>query len=79
MKYLTKILRFSFMLTFVSRAHSQAYETDLTGTVIDPSGRAVAKAKVNIVNLGTNALRSTETSEAGSYYVGNLSIGRYRR
>ena len=49
----------------------------ITGLVTDPSGAAVLGAKITVLNLDTNETRAVETSEAGSYTVGPLRIGRY--
>jgi hypothetical protein len=56
---------------------AQTYETNLTGTVAGPNGAPISNVQVKVVNLGTNAIRTTKTGDSGSYYVGNLPIGRY--
>ena len=50
----------------------------ITGTVTDPSGAAVAKAKIKVRNEDTNATRDVETNEDGDYTVALLLPGRYR-
>ena len=59
-------------------AIAQGNETALTGTVLDTTGARVVGATVRLVNTETDASRATLTSGAGSYYLGNLSIGTYR-
>lgn len=48
------------------------------GTVKDPSGSLVPRAKVDLVNTGTNADRSTTTKTDGSYEFVNTEVGNYR-
>ena len=50
----------------------------ITGTVTDPSGAVVPKAKVIVRNEGTNATRDAETNDDGDYTVALLPPGRYR-
>ena len=50
----------------------------ITGTVTDPSGAVVPKAKVIVRNEGTNATRDAESNEDGDYTVALLPPGRYR-
>jgi len=50
----------------------------ITGTVTDPSGAAVLKARVIVRNEETNATRDAETNEDGDYTVALLPPGRYR-
>jgi hypothetical protein len=57
---------------------AQGNETALTGTILDTTGARVSGATVIAVNTDTNASRATITSGAGTYYIGNLSIGNYR-
>ena len=57
------------------RAQSTAI---LKGTVTDPSGAVVPKAKVSVRNEGTGVQLETQTDEAGEYLVAGLSVGAYR-
>src|SRR5438105_8910151 len=57
------------------RAQSTAI---LKGTVTDPSGAVVPKAKVLVRNEGTGVQLETQTDEAGEYLVAGLSVGAYR-
>src|SRR5690242_16405639 len=58
-------------------AHAQA-TAQISGTVLDSSGAAIAGAQVQITNTGTNATRSTQSSADGTYSFPNLSIGPYK-
>ena len=49
----------------------------LNGTVLDTSGRAIAKAPVTLRALDTNQAYSATTNDAGFYLVPNLPPGRY--
>jgi carboxypeptidase family protein len=50
----------------------------ITGTVTDPSGAVVRKARITVLNEATNATRSAETNDDGDYTVALLPPGRYR-
>lgn len=49
----------------------------IVGTVTDPSGAAVASAKVTITQTETGFVRSTATNATGSYAARELPIGLY--
>jgi hypothetical protein len=57
---------------------AQKITGDISGTVSDPSGAAVANVVVNAVNLGTNEKATARTNEAGFYRIVNLPPGPYR-
>ena len=50
----------------------------ISGTVTDPSGAAVAGAKITIVNTGTQAARRATSDDRGFYVVEDLPIGPYQ-
>jgi hypothetical protein len=50
----------------------------ITGTVTDPSGAVIPKARVVVRNEETNATRDAESNEDGDYTVALLPPGRYR-
>ncbi len=50
----------------------------ISGTVQDSSGAAVAGAQVQVTNVDTNATRSTLSSEDGAYLFASLPIGPYK-
>ena len=60
-----------------SAAHGQA-TASIVGTVTDPSGAAVANAKITITSVETGLARSTVTNSSGSYAAHELPIGHYR-
>ncbi len=59
----------------VAQATAQA---QVSGTVTDPSGAAIADAEVSMTQTGTNLVRTTRSSSSGSYTLPNLPIGPYR-
>jgi Carboxypeptidase regulatory-like domain/TonB dependent receptor/TonB-dependent Receptor Plug Domain len=50
----------------------------ITGTVTDPSGAIVRKARITVLNEATNATRDAETNDDGDFTVALLPPGRYR-
>jgi hypothetical protein len=50
----------------------------ITGTVTDPSGAVVPKARITVLNLTTNAVRHAETNDDGDFTVALLPPARYR-
>src|SRR5215813_12496664 len=72
--------RFFVLLVFLClplclRAQTTA---QVSGTVVDASGSAVAGAKVEITNVDTNAVRQAQTEDDGAYAFPNLPIGPYK-
>jgi len=59
-------------------AFAQIQNGQFTGTVTDPSGAAIANAKVTVTNVGTNLSVATTTSQTGSYVARELPVGTYR-
>jgi len=56
---------------------AQAETATISGTATDASGGAIAGAKVEATNLGTNAVQSTVTDSAGRYRLADLPVGTY--
>ncbi len=50
----------------------------ITGTITDPSGAVVPKARVVVTNEDTNAARNAVSNDDGDYTVALLPPGRYR-
>jgi hypothetical protein len=70
--------RLAIALAFASIALSQSERGNLTGTITDPSGSAIAGAQVSIVNRDTNATVSASSSQTGEFSAPNLLPGTYR-
>ena len=66
------------LLLSPSGAWSQSVYGKIAGTASDPSGAAVANARLTLTNLETSAKLTTETSASGEYAFVNISPGRYR-
>jgi hypothetical protein len=67
-----------FVLAFSSAGHAQSTFGSVLGTVKDPSGSFVPKAKIELLNTGTSAIRSTESDANGDYKFVNIDVGNYK-
>ena len=65
-------------LLFASSAIAQSPTATITGRVLDPTNRVISAARVDIVNLDTNAKFSSTTNDEGMYVVPDLAPGPYR-
>jgi Carboxypeptidase regulatory-like domain len=67
---------FAFLLAiFTTSAFAQ--EATIVGTVTDPSGAAVANAKITLTNSDTGISRVIDTGTDGQYVAPDLHIGHY--
>jgi hypothetical protein len=57
---------------------SQQGTSAVRGTVADPNGNVVSGASVTLTNLGTNATRTTTTTDAGVFVFDFISVGDYK-
>src|SRR5271167_4649128 len=55
----------------------QSTFASLRGTVLDPSGAAIARATVTVRNVAIQLSRETRTNEAGTYAVFDLPPSGY--
>jgi hypothetical protein len=58
-------------------AQGLAQEATIVGTVTDPSGAAVANAKVTLTNVETGVAKVETTNDAGQYNAVDIHIGHY--
>ena len=65
------------LLVSPQRLLAQEFRATLTGQVTDPDGRVVAKATVTAVNSDTGSIYTSETSDAGVYYIPYVVPGTY--
>src|SRR5947209_5346802 len=56
---------------------AQTVTGSISGTILDPSGAAVAGVQVEAVNIGTGLRRTAESSESGTYTIAQLPPGIY--
>src|SRR6202158_3805961 len=66
------------VLTISLPLHGQSTYGTVDGTVLDPSGAAVADAKVTLTNTGTQEKHTQVTGGEGSYQFVNVIPGEYR-
>jgi outer membrane receptor protein involved in Fe transport len=65
-----------YTMAGVPSARAQAVGA-IVGAVTDQTGAVIVGAKVNAVNLGTNAQSSTQTDGVGRYVIDHLNPGVY--
>jgi hypothetical protein len=70
-------LVFLLVLFCAAHAQGQAETATINGTATDPSGGAIAGAKVEATNVGTNAVSNTVTDPSGRYSIPALPVGTY--
>ena len=61
----------------ISIARAQVNTADLKGVITDPSGAAIAGAKVKVENIATGQVRETAVRETGDYIFLALPPGHY--
>jgi Carboxypeptidase regulatory-like domain/TonB dependent receptor len=64
------------VLLLASSAFAQ-FSSSVQGTVVDPSGAAVAKAQVDITNLDTGVVGHETSDAGGNFRFNSLPPGRY--
>src|ERR1700676_2199708 len=69
------ILAIAFLVP--RQASAQVAGATLSGTITDPSGAAIAGAKVSILNKATGSTRDITTDSAGFYSAPNLLPAPY--
>jgi len=67
----------ALLLVFTGRAWAQTETGQISGTVLDQQGNGVPNAKITIRNLGTSALRETNSDDQGAFIVTNLLPATY--
>src|SRR5215213_1479628 len=65
------------IVTFAMSAVAQNNKGAIVGTVKDPNDALVAKAQVKVTSPKTGEVRTTDTSDDGTYTVTNLEPGTY--
>src|ERR1700681_2048173 len=78
MKRLQFCLAVFAVLALTFSALAQVQNGQFTGTVTDPTGAAIANAKVTVSNPATDLNLTTTTNSSGNYTVKEVPIGTYR-
>jgi hypothetical protein len=63
------------VLLFEAAALCQADRSAITGTLRDPSGAVVSRARISVKYSATGFTRSVESNDAGAYYMSGLPLG----
>ena len=66
-----------FVCALTAPLFAQSDRAAIVGTVKDPSAAVLPGVRVQVTNLGTNAVTTTTTDAQGFYRVDNLPIGGY--
>src|SRR5438477_1203894 len=74
---LHSVLILAITIVAASPAYAQVSGATLSGTITDPSGAAIAGAKVSIANKATGVARDVTADAAGFYSAPNLLPGPY--
>jgi Carboxypeptidase regulatory-like domain len=67
----------ALLVLITTAAFAQLTTADILGTVTDPSGAVVPNATIILTNLGTNEVRTTQSSNSGDYTFSLLPVGHY--
>jgi outer membrane receptor for ferrienterochelin and colicin len=78
MKRLQFCLAVFAVLALTFSAFAQVQNGQFTGTVTDPTGAAIANAKVTVTNPATDLNLTTTTNSSGNYTVKEVPIGTYK-
>jgi hypothetical protein len=74
----SRCLALSILLLWIfGLPQSSAQTSSISGTVTDITGAVVPHSRVSAVNKETNAARSADTDDSGTYRITNLSPGIY--
>src|SRR3982750_2059479 len=65
-----------FGLVLCMSLHAQI-TGELRGTVVDPSGGAIAAAKISVKSIGTGEVREQMVNGQGEFSFGLLKVGSY--
>ncbi len=73
-----KVLLLVSLLLCVAFSWSQTGTSTIRGTVTDPQGRVVANATITLTNVETNGVRTTKSSDTGTYVFDLITPAHYR-
>jgi hypothetical protein len=75
MRYLVRA--FFWCVLLVGSAFAQGDRGTITGTVTDPTGAVVARAKVSAGNADTHNVMETVTTETGNFTLAQVPVGEW--
>src|SRR5216683_3612754 len=78
MKRLQFCLAVFAVLALTFSAFAQVQNGQFTGTVTDPTGAAIANAKITVTNPAIDLNLTTTTNSSGNYTVKEVPIGTYK-
>src|SRR6202040_1410243 len=78
MKRLQFCLAVFAVLALAISAFAQVQNGQFTGTVTDPTGAAVANAKITVTNPATDLSISATTNSSGNYVIKEIPVGAYK-
>src|SRR5436309_2133161 len=71
-------IRLSVIILLLAGSTWAQFTGNIQGTVADPSGAAVAQARVTLINVATQVSATTTTDASGSYRFLSLAPGSYK-
>src|SRR5437867_8542906 len=71
------IIAAAFVAFAAAPLHAQGATAAISGTVLDPSGAAIAGASITVRNIGTAFTRTVLSDDQGRYIARELPIGEY--
>lgn len=78
MRKLLAVAQLSLLVFFISTAApAQSNKGSIVGTVKDPNDALVAKAQVKVTSAKTGEVRTTDSTDDGTFTVTNLEPGMY--
>src|SRR5947207_15425420 len=78
MKTISRTIIAAIFITFgAGQLHAQGATAAISGTVLDPSGAAIAGASISVRNIGTAFTRTVLSNDQGRYVAPELPIGEY--
>jgi hypothetical protein len=78
MRYLCVFPVLLLILCATTCAHAQSADATISGVVVDPAGKVIQDASIEILNEATGVHYSSHTNGAGIYTVTILPPGQYR-
>lgn len=69
---------FSFLILCGGLATAQTVTGSIRGTVTDPAGAIVPRARIAATNLATGVITNATSNDAGEYSIRFLQIGQYK-